>query len=107
MSASEPNVAAEPDSVNVKALSAMTVVMLAVLVLLVVGVMQFFTVTTNAEMVRKRANAPDNDLMKLRADEAETRAAYRWTDQKTGVVQVPVERAAEKIIQQGQLGPRK
>jgi hypothetical protein len=39
-------------------------------------------------------------LAELRAKQAKQAASYGWVDQKTGVVQLPIDRAVELVIQE-------
>jgi hypothetical protein len=39
-------------------------------------------------------------LAELKAKQAKQGASYGWVDQKTGVVQLPIERAVELVIQE-------
>lgn len=39
------------------------------------------------------------NLAELRAKQAQQAASYAWVDQKTGVVQLPIERAMELTVQ--------
>jgi len=45
--------------------------------------------------------SPHDDLLALRAREEKDLHAYAWIDRKTGVVQIPIDRAMELISQRG------
>ncbi|HET6881282.1 MAG TPA: hypothetical protein VFI31_14065 [Pirellulales bacterium] len=44
---------------------------------------------------------PANDLARLRAAEDRALNGYRWIDKEPGVVQLPVERAIELLLEEG------
>lgn len=45
--------------------------------------------------------APANDLARMRAAEDRALEGYRWIDKKEGLVQLPVDRAMDLLLEQG------
>ena len=45
--------------------------------------------------------APIQDLQKLRGWENETLTTYGWSDEKNGIVRIPIARAMELVLQRG------
>ena len=53
------------------------------------------------ESVQPKRNFPDAPkAAELRAQEEETLTSYGWVDQEKGTVRIPVERAAELVIEE-------
>ncbi|WP_426745463.1 hypothetical protein VZQ01_31370 [Myxococcus faecalis] len=73
-------------------------------IVVLVVVVQVISWSMDAEQQRLRS-APTPALAQLRAEEAEALGRYRWLDAKAGVVQVPIERAMERVLERGRLGP--
>jgi hypothetical protein len=44
---------------------------------------------------------PANDLARMRAAEDRALSGYRWIDKKLGVVQLPIDRAMDLLLEQG------
>ena len=44
---------------------------------------------------------PANDLARMRAAEDRALAGYRWIDKQRGVVQLPIDRAMDLLVEQG------
>jgi hypothetical protein len=70
----------------------------AILVFVVIVVLQaLFFHMQEAEFERKVYSQPNQELARLRAGQMEILSSYRWIDERSGVVGIPVERAMEKV----------
>lgn len=81
------------------ALSAVAIVG-AVLAALLAGVAiaQFAGFAMQDELERKVLTRPSPELERLHQREAERLSTYRWVDQKSDVVRIPVDRALELTV---------
>ena len=76
-----------------------------VLVGMVIGVIQLFDITVDAEINRKVLTVENAQLKQLRATEEQKLAHYQWADKKNGVVRVPLDRAAELVLKDAENPP--
>ena len=74
------------------------------LFVLVVLLQAFFYHAERDEVARKVVAVAPEELSALRAQQLETLHSYRWVDEKTGVVAIPIERAIELLVQESATG---
>lgn len=95
LSAHDEPTRAEPDKVNMTFVAVFVAALLLILVVLVVGILNFFTLQTQAMLKDKVYSVVDPEIQRVRVQESERLNDYRWVDESKGVVQIPVNRALE------------
>ncbi len=73
---------------------------LLLVVLAVVALVEYAGFAMQDELARKVLTRPSPELAALREREATRLSTYQWTDQKAGIVRIPVERALELTLQE-------
>ncbi|HKQ59760.1 MAG TPA: hypothetical protein VJS92_00665 [Candidatus Polarisedimenticolaceae bacterium] len=68
------------------------------IVLSVLGLEVLYQVTAGSERQRKVVAASAEELERVRAEQLERLAGYRWVDRSKGVVAIPVDRAIELML---------
>lgn len=90
----------EPGDPNVPATVVAGVVGAILLFVVVVVIQAVFYAAERAENQAKVVAAPSEELASARAAQLETLHSYRWIDEKSGVVGIPVERAMELMVRE-------
>ena len=88
----------DPDQPNVRAIAGFIAGTSVFIVVLVVGLMQYFDFQIREEVDRKQHAVESTALRKLRADEQTKLGKYSWVSQKDGTVRVPLDRALELTL---------
>src|SRR5262249_1943119 len=89
---------AEYDREHNSRLLAMVIGTVAALVVVVLGIAQFFDIAVRDEIQEKVLSQPSSALRDLHASEQSRLQTYAWVDQKAGVVRIPVDRAIELTL---------
>lgn len=95
--ADEPMIA-EADRPNVGVIAVVTFAICVAIVVVVIGVFEFFRQTFQAEVQKKQLEWVDPQLREIRAYEEANLKKYQWVNQKDGVVRIPVTRARELVL---------
>lgn len=96
---------AEADAVKSGTILLLVVVTVATLIVVVLGIVQFFDVSARDEIDQKMNGQPNSALRDLRALEKERLSRYVWVDQAAGKVRIPVERALELTLRDWEKRP--
>lgn len=87
-------------------LTALVGIVFAIVLFVTVVLLQaYFYRAERDENVRKVAAAPPEELSQLRAQQLEALHAYRWVDEKSGVVAIPIDRAIALVVRDGGRSP--
>jgi hypothetical protein len=87
-------------------LTALVGIVFAIALFVTVVLLQaYFYRAERDENVRKVAAAPPEELSQLRAQQLEALHAYRWVDEKSGVVAIPIDRAIALVVRDGGRSP--
>ncbi len=77
----------------------------AVLLFVLVVVLQaVFYRAEQAEVERKGAGAPNDELAQVRAQQQELLEGYRWVDEKQGLVRIPIQQAMALVVAREEQG---
>jgi len=92
--------ASEFEEGDPKASTTLVAAVVGALIVLVlsIAVQAYFYNAEEAEHARKVISAVPQDLARLRAEQQEQLATYRWVDQRSGLVQIPIDRAMELTV---------
>jgi hypothetical protein len=91
---------------NTPATVVVGVVFAVLLVVCVVLLQAYFNAAERDEVQRKVVAVAPEELAQARAEQLGVLNAYRWIDEKTGVVGIPVERAMELVVAERAAGKR-
>jgi hypothetical protein len=91
---------------NTPATVVVGVVFAVLLVVCVVLLQAYFNRAESEENLRKVVAVAPEELSQARADQLGVLNAYRWIDEKAGVVGIPVERAMELVVAERAAGKR-
>lgn len=80
--------------------------------LITVGIFQYFHSTNKVAQIEKETKQqippeprveehPWEQIVNIRARENHVLSSYAWVDQKNGVVRIPIDKAIDKLAQQG------
>lgn len=94
----EENLVAEADRPNVGIIGLVTFAIVVTVVVVVIGVYEFFGETFRGEIERKQLAVENPALRELHAEEQAKLSKYQWVDQKKGVVRMPKDRAKELVL---------
>lgn len=95
---SEERVLAEVDNPKILVIVGAVVFTCLVLVVMVIGVDQFYKFTIQEQLTEK-VLAPENPQLRgLRADETARLTRYQWVDKDAGIVRIPLDRAIELTL---------
>ncbi len=97
---------AEYDAPKNSMILAMVIGTVASLIVVVLGIAQFFDIAVRDEIQDKTLSQPSSALRDLRALEQDRLSRYAWVDQKAGVVRLPIERAAELTLRDWEQRPQ-
>lgn len=88
-------------------LIALLLVSSCVILVVIVVLLQGFYDFTRALKVSRTESAPFEQIQKLRADEEQKLTGYRYVNKESGVVQIPVERAMQLMVEEAKAGQPK
>lgn len=81
------------------------IVFAIVLFVVVVFLQAFFYQERQAEHARKVVAVAPEELSQLRAKQLGELHGYRWVDERTGVVAIPIGRAMQLVVRDGGMSP--
>lgn len=90
----------EQDRPDVALLTVIGVAGILFLLVVVFAVQALFFSMDRAEEVRKDTGIRPATALQQRAEQQQLIGAYRWIDQKGGVVGIPIERAMELLVKE-------
>jgi len=96
---SDEQVRVEGDNPKNIIITASIVIVSVVLIVMVIGVNQWFGFAVRDEVTTKQLATEPADKRALRAQEAAHLSRYQFVDREKGVVRIPVERARELVVQ--------
>src|SRR5262249_59979556 len=96
---------AEYDSPKNSMILAMVIGTVISLVVVVLGIAQFFDMSVRDEIESKVLSQPSSALRDLRASEQAHLSRYAWVDQKAGIVRLPLDRAVELTLRDWEKRP--
>lgn len=90
--------AVEPDRPPTGRLFLQLGALVALLVLVLIGLWQYFKIDSAAEVYRKDLSRPSRELAEVLARDEGRLTGYELLDEKRGIYQIPVRRAMEMIL---------
>jgi len=96
---SDEQVRVEGDNPKNVIITASIVIVSVVLVVMVIGVNEWFGFAVRDEVTSKQLATEPADKRALRAQEAAHLSSYQYVDREKGIVRIPVERARELVVQ--------
>lgn len=96
-------VGVEPDNPPTRMLFIQLVVMTIVVVVMVIGLVQYVKLDVRAEVQRKDLGLPSKQLQEVRAREKAALTDYALVDAEKGLYQIPVSQAMARLAAEPQL----
>ena len=88
----------EQDHPNVRLIFVAVVAIVTIVAVVIGGLVQLFNSTMRAEVQRKQLEPVSSVLRDVYAAEQAKLNRYQWTDQKAGILRIPIERARQLVL---------